>query len=433
MVKKFYMGESKPGSIEDSILGVWKNAAENNMSGEHSYEVGTDRYRKHTQEITPGQQVEESVELEEGKMSQLHQMIKDKKTAEQIAKEMKLDVKTVKSLMSNYNMENVKESISLRDTVINMWAEASSAVNPNDREELDKEVDGKGGAETAKKMKRASEPKPMVATEGLEDSPNKANSQHLCAKNVVHEEWGEGNTVPTMHADPDDEGNIAWYDVMFEHGVEKGILINELKVTRSETHEGHKKSDKEKEMLKAKHDKEMSETNKNDKSDDGEGMDAVQPKAVKKKFDDRKDKDIDNDGDTDDSDEFLHKKRKAISKAMKKEEVELDEAKSEKDEGNAFSKALMAAKEKGEKTFVVSGKTYEVQEELSLENAQQFKVASMKEALAKVWGLDEKHSPEQQAAIAISKKEKSKKENAKTDTGGKMAEIDIDPDLKEKK
>ena len=28
----------------------------------------------------------------------------------------------------------------------------------------------------------------------------------------------------------------------------------------------------------------MSETNKNDKSDDGEGMDAVQPKAVKKKF-----------------------------------------------------------------------------------------------------------------------------------------------------
>ena len=152
MVKKFYMGESKPGSIEDSILGVWKNAAENNMSGEHSYEVGTDRYRKHTQEITPGQQVEESVELEEGKMSQLHQMIKDKKTAEQIAKEMKLDVKTVKSLMSNYNMENVKESVSLRDTVINMWAEASSAVNPNDREELDKEVDGKGGAETAKKM-----------------------------------------------------------------------------------------------------------------------------------------------------------------------------------------------------------------------------------------------------------------------------------------
>ena len=43
--------------------------------------------------------------------------------------------------------------------------------------------------------------------------------------------------------------------------------------------------------------KRIKETNKNDKSDDGEGMDAVQPKAVKKKFKDRKDKDIDNDGD----------------------------------------------------------------------------------------------------------------------------------------
>ena len=65
----------------------------------------------------------------------------------------------------------------------------------------------------------------------------------------------------------------------------------------------------------------IGETNKNDKSDDGDGLDAVQPKAVKKKFKDRKDKDIDNDGDTDDSDKFLHKKRKAISKAISKEEV----------------------------------------------------------------------------------------------------------------
>ena len=70
----------------------------------------------------------------------------------------------------------------------------------------------------------------------------------------------------------------------------------------------------------------LRETNKNDKSDDGEGLDAVQPKAVKKKFKDRKDKDIDNDGDVDSSDKYLHKRRKAISKAVAKEEVELDES-----------------------------------------------------------------------------------------------------------
>ena len=65
-----------------------------------------------------------------------------------------------------------------------------------------------------------------------------------------------------------------------------------------------------------KDEEELEEDNTNDKSDDGEGLDKVQPKAVKKKFKDRKDKDIDNDGDVDDSDEYLHKRRKAISKAL---------------------------------------------------------------------------------------------------------------------
>lgn len=53
-----------------------------------------------------------------------------------------------------------------------------------------------------------------------------------------------------------------------------------------------------------------------------EAMDAVNPKAVKKKFKDRKDKDIDNDGDVDASDKYLHKRRKAVSKAVKKEDMD---------------------------------------------------------------------------------------------------------------
>ena len=67
------------------------------------------------------------------------------------------------------------------------------------------------------------------------------------------------------------------------------------------------------------------EDNTNDEPDDGEGMDKVQPKALKKKFDKRKDKDIDNDGDTDDSDEVIHAKRKAIGKNIAKQ----DESKGE--------------------------------------------------------------------------------------------------------
>jgi hypothetical protein len=140
------------------------------------------------------------------------------------------------------------------------------------------------------------------------------------------------------------------------------------------------------------------ETNKNDKSDDGTGLDAVQPKAVKKKFKDRIDKDIDNDGDTDSSDKFLHKRRKAISKAVAKDD--------EKDEGNAFTKALKSAKDNGDTTFVVAGKKYKVEDHEDghddedeegkdkgnikvhgekFQQAKQFKVSAMAKTLADMW------------------------------------------------
>ena len=61
-----------------------------------------------------------------------------------------------------------------------------------------------------------------------------------------------------------------------------------------------------------------------------EGLDKVNPDAVKKKFDDRKDKDIDNDGDTDSTDRYLHKRRAAISKAMKEDLGKEDEPKVQK-------------------------------------------------------------------------------------------------------
>ena len=136
-----------------------------------------------------------------------------------------------------------------------------------------------------------------------------------------------------------------------------------------------------------------------------------------------------------------------------------------KKEGNAFGMALKAAKDKGEKTFVVSGKTYEVKEEADLDEglgvaedipamevgtdryreyavgltpgenaefaaAQDFKVASMKEALAKVWGLDEK------ALDKTSKEEYDEEDEelkpvkgSKTMTGGKVAKVDTKPKI----
>jgi len=56
--------------------------------------------------------------------------------------------------------------------------------------------------------------------------------------------------------------------------------------------------------------------------DEKKKLDPVDKKELSKDYDDRDDKDIDNDGDTDKSDEYLHNRRKTIKKAMAKEDLD---------------------------------------------------------------------------------------------------------------
>ena len=212
--------------------------------------------------------------------------------------------------------------------------------------------------------------------EGLEDSPNKANSQHLCAKNVVHEEWGEGQPVHGMHAIPDSEGKIAWYDVMFEHGIEKGVSINELNVIKESMHNSHNKdhdeNDDDKKMLSA-------------------GKMAQMHQMMKDK-----------------------KSAEEIAKAMK---LDLKTV-----------KALMSNynMEEVEESYEIGTDEYrkhtqEITPGQEITDYQRFKVESMKEALAKVWGLDESKKEEKSLTKEV--------KGGKTMTGKKVNEIDVNPKI----
>ena len=145
----------------------------------------------------------------------------------------------------------------------------------------------------------------MSEPKGTKGKPSIKKPKHACATKVEHPEWGAGNCLKEQHT-LDEEGNVSHYDVMFEHGLEQNVPVQTLNVTLSEYHEHAINDDKNKEVL-----------------DEG-GLDAVNKKAVKKKFANRKDKDIDNDGDVDGSDKFLNKRRKAISKKMAKEHHQKD-------------------------------------------------------------------------------------------------------------
>ena len=68
------------------------------------------------------------------------------------------------------------------------------------------------------------------------------DKEHDCATHVHHESFGDGECVHAEHAEPDGNGYVSWYTVMFEHGTE---VINTKDVTiLKETHHGHSKKKK---------------------------------------------------------------------------------------------------------------------------------------------------------------------------------------------
>ena len=62
---------------------------------------------------------------------------------------------------------------------------------------------------------------------------------HYCATHVEHAEFGHGNPIHSQHATPDEFGDIEWYDVMFEHGIEQGVATDDLHIHLGEVHENH--------------------------------------------------------------------------------------------------------------------------------------------------------------------------------------------------
>ena len=244
------------------------------------FEIGTDAHRQYVMSLTPGQKVQKPA----GTVA-VKQTIPTDPKKDKMDNHESLVQAAVKALNEYSPVPPVKKTP--------VGKEGTANKNPK----------GTGGAKgvgggDAPGMKMA-EPK------GTKGKPTIKKPKHACATKVEHPEWGAGNCLKEQHT-LDEEGIVTHYDVMFEHGLEKNVSVNSINVTLSEYHEHAINDDKNKEVL-----------------DEG-GLDPVNKKAVKKKFANRKDKDLDNDGDTDSSDKYLHKRRKAISKAMKKEHHEKD-------------------------------------------------------------------------------------------------------------
>ena len=136
--------------------------------------------------------------------------------------------------------------------------------------------------------------------------------RHDCASHVKHGEFGEGVCVPGQHTleeISEGEGMVTHYDVMFESGIIEDVPVYELEIITESMH--------------AHVDKKKKKGQKNIM-----GSKKLDPVG-------QADADIDNDGDVDDSDKYLHKRRKAIKKNIK-EWVSLGQAPEKGEPKNAM-------------------------------------------------------------------------------------------------
>ena len=91
----------------------------------------------------------------------------------------------------------------------------------------DKDYDGDGKVESGKDEYFGSKDKAIKKAMG---------KKHDCASKVKHEEYGLGDCIKGMH-DLDESGNVAHYDVFFEHGIEKDVDVSSLEILEYKMHE----------------------------------------------------------------------------------------------------------------------------------------------------------------------------------------------------
>lgn len=121
-------------------------------------------------------------------------------------------------------------------------SEASKKLDPVGGE--DKDIDNDGDHDKSDKYlhnRRKAVKSAIMKKEAL-DLDTKAVDKaltHDCAKHVTSEKWGDGECIPGQHTiveDENGEGRVTHYDVMFEHGVEFDVPVEELTILVSESH-----------------------------------------------------------------------------------------------------------------------------------------------------------------------------------------------------
>ena len=457
MVKKFYM-ESKKGTLEQSVLDVWQNAAENGMSGEHSFEVGTNRYRNHTQNMTPGQQVEEALEMSDEEFDNLLETLTveeiialDEGIGSWIQKRTGLGPggkqKRAGHLQSKAKKAKAKtQAIKDIDTAKGDIRKAKQdrkdhkAKKKADKKQAKADAAGDGyvaGTDEPTKTKTkkvpSSEKTTSDAPEAEAGKASKVSKSADNGKDATGGDEGKGGGGGANNGGNNDDAKGTAEPKTGEGKGGEGTPSGDTNdpENKDDPNKGKKKSTNgtgaaaesvvpgfeyghgqrlmSEELAHVRMWREAADTHVNPKDrDELDGNDGVTAK-----------------GGVETAKKMKHAAEpkpmiKTEALTAKQKQIDID------GDGEIEASDLKKLRKKG-------AKKAEAKESLTFAQAQDFKVDSMRQALAKVWGLDEwKNTKENRRVDGGDKRRTENKKGGKTDTGGKRAEVEIDPELKEK-
>ena len=181
---------------------------------------------------------EEVEAIDEDKYDDMLSAMLKGKSGERLLKKHSDEVKKSKDIESGKTLNKL---VKKNPGVLKTYSDAVK----RDKKIYGEEVEAIDEMSSKMKMKMGLYNKKKNNEESVEENKDTPGNSydHQCAIHVKSESYGEGRTITTQHADPDADGNIAWYDVMFEHGIEKQVATSTLEILVSEMH-GHSKKKK---------------------------------------------------------------------------------------------------------------------------------------------------------------------------------------------
>lgn len=124
-----------------------------------------------------------------------------------------------------------------------LWAEVTEKKKLDPVGKADADIDNDGDVDSSDEYlhKRRKAIKKAMKDESADMDTKEVDKalSHDCAKHVTSEQWGFGECISGQHTlveNEDGTATVTHYDVMFEHGVEFDVPVEDLDILVSESH-----------------------------------------------------------------------------------------------------------------------------------------------------------------------------------------------------